>query len=90
MKRKLSPPPLRPSSKLGVPDYSSSESLRAQCGEDVVGRERVDRLCTERHPGVWHNGRSPRHVDASHDFFILYFLRMSSAREGGGAALPDL
>ena len=30
------PPPLRPSSKLGVPDYSSSESLRAQCGEDVV------------------------------------------------------
>ena len=38
MKRKLSPPSLRPSSKLGVPDYSSSESLRAQCGEDVVGR----------------------------------------------------
>ena len=38
MKSKLSPPPLRPSSKLGVPDYSSSESLRAQCGEDVVGR----------------------------------------------------
>ena len=32
------PPPLRPSSKLGVPDYSSSESLRAQCGEDGVGR----------------------------------------------------
>ena len=40
MKRKLSPPPLRPSSKLGVPDYSSSESLRAQCGEDVVGRRK--------------------------------------------------
>ena len=37
MKRKLSPPYLRPSSKLGVPDYSSSESLRAQCGEDGVG-----------------------------------------------------
>ena len=34
------PPPLRPSSKLGVPDYSSSESLRAQCGEDVVGRRK--------------------------------------------------
>ena len=33
-------PPLRPSSKLGVPDYSSSESLRAQCGEDVVGRRK--------------------------------------------------
>ena len=47
----------------------------------------MNRLCIERHPGgVWHNGRSPRHVDASHDFlfFILYFLRMSSAREGGG------
>ena len=41
MKRKLSPPPpLRPSSKLGVPDYSSSESLRAQGGEDVVGRRK--------------------------------------------------
>ena len=40
MKRKLSPPPLRPSSKLGVPDYSSSESLRAQCGEDGVGRRK--------------------------------------------------
>ena len=40
MKRKLTPPPLRPSSKLGVPDYSSSESLRAQCGEDVVGRRK--------------------------------------------------
>ena len=40
MKRKLSPPPLRPSSKLGVPDCSSSESLRAQCGEDVVGRRK--------------------------------------------------
>ena len=34
------PPPLRPSSKLGVPDYSSIESLRAQCGEDVVGRRK--------------------------------------------------
>ena len=34
------PPLLRPSSKLGVPDYSSSESLRAQCGEDVVGRRK--------------------------------------------------
>ena len=40
MKRKLSPAPLRPSSKLGVLDYSSSESLRAQCGEDVVGRRK--------------------------------------------------
>ena len=40
MKRKLPPPPLRPSSKLGVPDYSSSESLRAQCGEDVLGRRK--------------------------------------------------
>ena len=28
MKRKLSPPHLRPSSKLGVPDYSSRESAR--------------------------------------------------------------
>ena len=46
----------------------------------------MDRLCTERHPGVWHNGGSPRHVDASHDFFILHFLRMSSARRGGGDA----
>ena len=47
--------------------------------------ERVDRLCTERHPGVWHNEWSPRHVDASRDFFFLYFLRMSSGRgEGGG------
>ena len=44
----------------------------------------MDRLCTERHPGVWPNGGSPRHVDASHDFFILHFLRMSSARGGGG------
>ena len=44
----------------------------------------MDRLCTERHPGVWHNGGSPRHVDASHDFFILHFLRMSSGRGGGG------
>ena len=50
----------------------------------------MDRLCTERHPGVWHNRGSPRHVGASHDFFILYFLRMSSARGGGGGgALPD-
>ena len=40
MKRKLSPPHFRPSSKLGVPDYSSSESLRAQCGEDGVGRRK--------------------------------------------------
>ena len=40
MKRKLTPPPLRSSSKLGVPDYSSSESLRAQCREDVVGRRK--------------------------------------------------
>ena len=40
MKRKLSPPPLRPSSKLGVPDYSRSESLRAQGGEDGVGRRK--------------------------------------------------
>ena len=40
MKRTLSPPPLRPSSKLGVPDYSSSESLRVQCGEDRVGRKK--------------------------------------------------
>ena len=37
---KLSPPHLRPSSKLGVPDYSSCESLRAQCGEDGVGRRK--------------------------------------------------
>ena len=34
------PPPLRPSSKLGVLDYSRSESLRAQGGEDGVGRRR--------------------------------------------------
>ena len=40
MKRKLFPPRLRPSSKFGVPDYSSSESLRAQCGEDGVGRRK--------------------------------------------------
>ena len=40
MKRKLSPPHLRPSTKLGVLDYSSSESLRAQCGEDGVGRRK--------------------------------------------------
>ena len=45
----------------------------------------MDRLCIERRPGVWHNGGSPRqHVDASRDFFILYFLRTSSARGGGG------
>ena len=50
----------------------------------------MDRLCTERHPGVWHNGGSPRHLDASHDFFILYFLRMSSAREGGGGGAARL
>ena len=48
----------------------------------------MGRLCTERHPGNWRNEGSPRHVDASRDFFILYFLRMSSAR-GGGGALPD-
>ena len=48
----------------------------------------MDRLCSERHPGVWHNGGSPRYVDASLDFFIFYFLRMSSARRGGGEALP--
>ena len=40
MKRKLSSPHLKPTSKLGVPDYSSSESLRAQCGEDGVGRRK--------------------------------------------------
>ena len=27
-----------------------------QCGEDGVGRRRVDRLRPERHPRVWHNG----------------------------------
>ena len=51
----------------------------------------MDRLCTERHPGVWHKGGSPRHVDAPHDFFILHFLRMSSARGvGGGGAVRIL
>ena len=30
--------------------------VRVQCGEDGVEGERVDRLRTERHPGVWHSG----------------------------------
>ena len=46
--------------------------------------ERVDRLCTERHPGAWHNGRSPRHVDASHDFFIIYSLFSPNEQRAGG------
>ena len=50
----------------------------------------MDRLCTERHPGVWHNGGSLRHVDAPRDFFILYFLRMSSALGGGGGGAARL
>ena len=31
------------------------EILRVQCGEDGVGRKRVDILRIERHPGVWHS-----------------------------------
>ena len=27
-----------------------------QCGEDGAEGERVDRLHTDRRPGVWHNG----------------------------------
>ena len=32
-----------------------SRTLRVQCGEKGVGREKMDQLCTERHPGVCHS-----------------------------------
>ena len=42
---------------VGCQSESCSETLRARSAERTGWEgERVDRLCTERHPGVWHNG----------------------------------
>ena len=39
-----------------IPNRWRTINLLVQCGKDGWEGERVDRLCTERHPGVWHNG----------------------------------
>ena len=39
-----------------LPEQIVFDTLRVQCGEDGVGRRKLDQLRTERHPGIWHNG----------------------------------
>ena len=50
----------------------------------------MDRLCTERHPGVWHNGGSPRHVDASRALLYSLFSPNEQRAGGGGRGAARL